>query len=78
MNAAIELQVLRSQADDANSRLTETYDVYVEEVEEESLEKFNVLHRSIVAKIQKDRRAINVLALNGFTWTQEHSNLISV
>lgn len=77
MNSAVELQMLRSKVDYINSQLTETYDVYVEEVEEEVLEEFNQLFRKILAKIQKVSRALNVFALNGFSWTQKHTDSIT-
>lgn len=77
MNPAIELEKLRSKADYVNNQLNETYVDYVDEVEEEFLEEFNIIYRSILAKIRKVRRCLNVLALNGFTWTQGHTNLIT-
>lgn len=77
MNPAIELEKLRSKADYVNSQLSETYDDYVDEVEEEFLEEFNLIYRKILAKILKVRRHLNVLALNGFSWTQGHTDLIT-
>lgn len=77
MNPAIELEKLRSKAEYVNNQLNETYEDYVDEVEEEFLEEYNLIYRNILAKIRKVRRRLNVLALNGFTWTQGHTDLIT-
>ncbi len=76
MNPTVELQRLRSKATDVRNELTEVYNTYVGEVDGDFREEFNQIYRSILAEIRKVRRAINVLALNGFIWTQKHTNSI--
>lgn len=55
---------MRSKLDYLNDQLTDTYDEYVEDVEEDTLEEFN---QYILEKIQEVTTALNLLALNGFT-----------
>lgn len=60
MNAAVELQKLRSKVEDVAD-----------------LEEFNRMHRKILVRIRKVRRALNVLARNGFSWSQKHTSSIT-
>lgn len=76
MNSILELALLHASVDDATSRLVEVFEIHADELEDEIFIEFNEMHRAISTDIRNVRNVLNVLALNGFVWTQRHTNEI--